>query len=190
MATSTFIPIETARLRIRPFEEADLATLHAYRNDAEIARYQGFRAVDREGLLRFILHMNRASPETVGDWLQWAVEDKATGLHFGDVGIHRQADEPLEAEITYTFAREAHGRGYATEAVEALLNHLFGVLGLHRVTALIYADNVRSIALVERLGFRKEGHFRRSARRGGVWVDDVLYAVLEDEWRDGNEAGA
>jgi RimJ/RimL family protein N-acetyltransferase len=178
-----FTPIETERLRIRRFEESDLATLHAYRNDPELARFQGWRETDRESLLLFIIDMNRADPETAGNWFQVAVELKATGSHIGDIGVHRQADEPLEAELGYTFARSAHGNGYATEAVRAVLGYLFGTLGLHRVTALIYADNGRSVALVERLGFRKEGHFRKSARRDGEWVDDVLYAMLDEEWK-------
>lgn len=182
MTSTPFTPIETERLVIRRFEERDLPTLYAYRNDQEVARYTGWRAYDQAGLLQFILEMNRATPDLVGDWFQWAVEAKSTGNHIGDIGIHRQADEPHEAEISYAFARSAQGQGYATEAVKALGGYLFGIVGLHRITALIYADNARSIALVERLGFRKEGHFYKSARRNGEWVDDVMYAILEEEW--------
>jgi RimJ/RimL family protein N-acetyltransferase len=159
-----------------------LPTLHAYRNDQEVARYTGWRSYDQAGLLQFIIEMNRAAPDRIGDWFQWAVEVKATQTHIGDIGIHRQADEPHEAEISYAFARSAHGQGYATEAVKGVVGYLFEFVRLHRITALIYADNARSIALVERLGFRKEAHFYKSARRDGDWVDDVLYAILEEEW--------
>jgi RimJ/RimL family protein N-acetyltransferase len=176
--------LETPRLLIRPFTMRDLETLHAYRNDHEVARYTGWRGYDEEALIRFIMEMNRATPDKVGDWFQWAVEVKATGTHIGDVGIHRQEDEPQEAEIAYAFARSAHGHGYATEAVKALVSYLFSTLRLHRITALIYADNLRSIALVERLSFRKEAHFHKSAWRGGQWVDDVMFAVLEEEWKN------
>jgi len=182
MTPSPFAVIETPRLLIRRFEERDLPTLHAYRNDHEVARYAGWHESDYEGLIQFILTMNRTTPNTIGDWFQWAVEVKATQTHIGDIGIHRQAEEPKEAEIAYTFARSAQGQGYATEAVHGVLGYLFTTLYLHRITALIYADNARSVALVERLGFRKEGHFRKAARRDGEWVDDVMYAMLEEEW--------
>lgn len=182
MTNTPFIPIETRRLVIRRFEERDLPTLHAYRNDVEVARYTGWRAYDQAGLLQFILEMNRVTPDLVGDWFQWAVEERSTGNHIGDIGIHRQTNEPDEAEISYAFARSAQGQGYATEAVKGVVGYLFNVVGLHRITALVYADNARSIALVERLGFRKEAHFYKSARRNGEWVDDVMYAILEEEW--------
>lgn len=179
---SRFTPIETPRLLIRRFEARDLPTLHAYRNDQEVARYTGWREYDLDTLMQFILTMNQATPDSVGDWFQLAVEVKATGTHIGDIGIHRQADEPHEAEIGYAFAQASQGQGYATEAVRAVVDFLFNHVGLHRITALIYADNPRSIALVERLGFRKEGHYTKAARRNGEWVDDVFYAILEAEW--------
>lgn len=177
--------LETPRLVIRPFTMRDLETLHDYRNDRDVARYTGWRDYDQMALMRFITEMSHATPDQIGDWYQWAVEVKATRTHIGDVGIHRQEDEPHEAEISYAFARSGQGQGYATEALNALLDYLFTMLRLHRVTALIYADNTRSIALVERLGFRKEAHFRKAARRGGAWVDDVMYAMLEEEWGNG-----
>lgn len=182
MTPSTSTLIETPRLLIRRFEEGDLTTLHEYRNDREVARYTGWRAYDHRELVQFILQMTHATPDLIGDWFQWAVEIKATRRHIGDIGIHRQVDEPHEAEISYAFARSAQRQGYATEAVKGFIGYLFDVVALHRITALIYADNARSIALVERLGFRKEAHFRKSARRHGEWVDDVMYAMLEEEW--------
>jgi RimJ/RimL family protein N-acetyltransferase len=182
MSDTPFAALETARLRIRRFTEADLPTLHAYRNDEEVARFQGWDGSDEGVLLQFILTMMNVSPDTVGDWVQLAVEEKATHTHIGDIGVHRLAEEPHEAEIAYTFARSAQGQGYAGEAVRGVLDFLFNEVKLHRITALIYADNPRSIALVERLGFRKEAHYRKSARRDREWVDDVLYAILEEEW--------
>jgi RimJ/RimL family protein N-acetyltransferase len=91
--------------------------------------------------------------------------------------------DPRQAEIGYSFARARQGQGYASEAVRALLGRAFGVLGLHRVIAYVVAPNLRSVALLERVGMRRDGHLRRSFALGGEWLDEYLYAILAEEWR-------
>ncbi len=68
------------------------------------------------------------------------------------------------------------------EAVRAVLDLAFHQLRLHRVSASVDADNLASLALLERLGLRREAHFRRSEWFKGAWVDDIVHAVLRDEW--------
>jgi ribosomal-protein-alanine N-acetyltransferase len=79
------------------------------------------------------------------------------------------------------------GQGYMTEGLRLVLREAFGPLGLHRVEANIQPDNERSIALVERLGFRREGFSPRYLKIGGRWRDHVRYAILAEEFaaRDG-----
>ena len=75
------------------------------------------------------------------------------------------------------------GHGYATEAVAELLRHSFEDLGVHRVVASCFADNVASWRLMERLGMRRESHTVRDAlHRSGEWLDSYGYALLADEW--------
>jgi len=76
------------------------------------------------------------------------------------------------------------GRGLMTEAVGRAVSFAFGDLGLHRLEANIQPDNLRSLALVQRLGFRREGYSPRYLRIGGVWRDHERWAVLADEWDD------
>ncbi|HEX4977620.1 MAG TPA: GNAT family protein, partial [Nocardioides sp.] len=76
------------------------------------------------------------------------------------------------------------GRGLATEAVEGLLRICFEHLGLRRVTAGCFADNVPSWRLMERVGMRRELHtLQESLHRDLGWVDGLGYALLADEWR-------
>jgi len=74
------------------------------------------------------------------------------------------------------------GKGYMTEGVRLVLGEAFGPIGLHRVEANVQPGNTRSIALVERLGFRLEGYSPRYLKIGGRWRDHHRYAILAEEF--------
>ncbi|HET9762393.1 MAG TPA: GNAT family N-acetyltransferase [Casimicrobiaceae bacterium] len=75
------------------------------------------------------------------------------------------------------------GAGYMTEGFALALDFAFGPLRLHRVEANVQPDNVRSLALVERLGFLREGYSQRYVKIGGRWRDHVRFAMLAEHWR-------
>ncbi len=79
------------------------------------------------------------------------------------------------------------GQGYGTEAAGLALAFAFDELNLHRVQATVFSTNERSIALFEKLGFRREGVFREFLHRDGERYDMVLYGLLEHEWRARSE---
>jgi aminoglycoside 6'-N-acetyltransferase len=81
-----------------------------------------------------------------------------------------------------TLATSARGRGYASEAVAWLLDYLFSERGKHRVTADCDVRNDEVVALLDRLGMRREAHHLQSAWWKGEWVDEYVYAILADEW--------
>jgi ribosomal-protein-alanine N-acetyltransferase len=83
----------------------------------------------------------------------------------------------------YAFVPYA-GLGYMTEGLTLVLRHAFGDLSLHRVEANVQPANTASLALVERVGFTREGLSPRYLRIGGVWRDHERWAALADEWRD------
>jgi len=76
------------------------------------------------------------------------------------------------------------GRGYGTEAAELGLSFAFDELNLYRVTATVFEYNERSIALIERLGFRREGVYRQFIQRDGTRYDMILYGLLQPEWEN------
>src|SRR5205085_7233095 len=122
-------------------------------------------------------------PGTPGAWFRFMLEETAAGALVGDCGLCVDADEPRQAEIGFTLAREHQGRGLATEAVRRLLDYAFGELGLHRVVGVTDARNHAAAALLRRTGFRREAHFIQNVWYKGAWGDEFLFAMLRNEWR-------
>lgn len=170
--------LTTERLVLRRFRPADAETLAAYRSDPAVARYQSWAAPYSLRKARYAVEsMAAADPDQPG-WFQYAVELTAERAHIGDVGVNLH-DNRMQAEIGYTVAPLRQGYGYATEALRAVLEHLFRVRGLHRVSAECDARNVASARLLERTGFRREGLLRQHTWIKGEWTDDLLYGLLE-----------
>ncbi|MCB1036338.1 MAG: GNAT family N-acetyltransferase, partial [Acidobacteria bacterium] len=89
-----------------------------------------------------------------------------------------------ELEVGYCLAREAWGKGIAKEAVGALLELAFTALGKHRVFGFVDTENPASAGVLKALGFRLEGHLRKDSKIHGQWRDSLLFALLEEEWRE------
>ena len=173
----------TGRLVLRGFEEPDLEAFLAYRNDPEVARYQSWSSFSREEAEAFLASQRAVERWTPGTWVQLALERREAPGLIGDCALKILAEDSRQAEIGFTLARDWQGRGYGTEAVAALLGHLFGSLGLHRVLAVTDAENAAAAALLERVGMRREGHLVENVWFKGVWGSEYLYAMLEREWR-------
>jgi len=173
--------ITTERLVLRRFRAADAPVLAAYRSDPEVARYQSWDAPF--SLLRAqtaVANFMASDPGRAG-WFQYAVERAEDRVLIGDVAVHLH-DNLKQAEIGFTLARAYQGQGYATEAVRAVLDRLFRVQGLHKVTGECDARNTASAALMERLGFTREGFLRQQTYIKGEWTDDLIYGLLAREW--------
>ena len=176
-------PLQTDRLLLRSFQERDLETFAAYRSDPEVARYQGWDVpYPLERAAMFIAEMREKQPGIPGEWFQIAIERKQEAGLIGDCVFRIQAHDARQAEIGFTLSRKYQRQGYATEAVTGLLNYLFEMLNLHRVTAICDAENHASARLLEGIGMRREGDFVENIWFKGAWGSEYLYAVLGKEW--------
>lgn len=182
-AAKRFQALTTARLRIRHFQQSDREAFVAMRQDAEVARYQGWSSLDLAAAQRFIDDMSAAEPGLPGEWFQFAIADRITDQFIGDCALHVKADDPRQAEIGFSLTRQAQGQGFATEAISALLDYLFMERLLARVVAICDVRNHGSYRLLERLGMRREGHMRHSYWNKGEWTDEYQYAMLREEWQ-------
>jgi RimJ/RimL family protein N-acetyltransferase len=182
MADQDFAQRLSPRLVLRRFKQGDLAEFCRYRADPEVARYQswdGFTEADGE---RFLSEQCSLHPGQPGTWFQFAIELRSTGELVGDCAWHCLKEDPGQAEIGFTLASAHRGRGYATEAVACLLDYLFVDLKLHRAVARIDTRNPPALAVVQRLGMRREGHFVESAWFKAEWTSEYVYAILHREW--------
>ncbi|MBE0669537.1 MAG: GNAT family N-acetyltransferase [Anaerolineales bacterium] len=176
--------LNAKRLVLRNFNDSDLDTFLAYRNDPEVARYQGWSLpYSREKGKQFILEMRDVHAPKQGQWLQLAVELKETGNLIGDVAFCIKDDDARQAVIGFTVASSYWRQGFATEALTTLLDYLFMDIDLHRITADCDTENMGSWKTLERLGFRREAHFVESLLIGKEYISEYYYGLLQREWR-------
>lgn len=176
-------PLITERLRIRGVREADSDALYEIRR--RVAAWQGRsdRTIDETRAM--YADMATREPGAVPGWHQYVIE--ADDRIVGDIGVNFGGPGERQAEIGYSLHPDHWGRGYATEALARLVAHLFADHGMHRLVAITGANNPRSCALLERLGFRREAHYVEAYFDPAVgrWVDDLGYALLAREWTAG-----
>jgi RimJ/RimL family protein N-acetyltransferase len=178
------LPIETERLWLRKYEDRDLADILEFSSEADfwLARNLDW-PVSEEGVKGYWEGQRELDPSTDPKWFNLVVELKAEGKVIGDVGIGViKSGEDRQGTVGWLLGRKYQGQGLATEAARALVTYGFEQLGLHRITARTGKDNKRSWYLMERLGMRREAHFRESHVVQGEWRDEFIYAVLADEW--------
>ena len=174
--------ITTERTILRPITSSDNENVFAYRSDSETNKFQGWIPKNIEEVNDLI----SKNPETINipdSWFQLVIIENATQELIGDIGLHFIDKENFQCEIGCTIRKENQGNGITTEVMRAIVNYLFNDLKKHRIVASIDPENINSIKLVERLGFRKEGHFKESLLIDGEWVDDLVYAILNYEWQ-------
>jgi RimJ/RimL family protein N-acetyltransferase len=178
-----FSPILTERLELRPLTPDDAECLFAYRSDPNVAKYQGWQPRTLIQTREFINKLSDVAPDTPGTWFQCALVHRASGELVGDCGLHFVKDDLKQCEIGITVSRSHQRNGYASEAVHAALEYLFVGLSKHRVFASIDPRNTSAIELFKRVGMRQEAHFVESLWLNEEWVDDLIFAMLDREWR-------
>lgn len=178
-----FPPLETERLRLRRSRPEDAETISAYRSIPEVRRYQGWERTDPQGVREQIEEMAARAPGEPGGWVQLSVEERESGRLVGDVGLSPAEGEPGVIKVGYTIAPEFQRRGYATEAVRALVDYAFDVLGADIVRAYASEENDPSIRVAEKVGMRL---VERIEHRYG---DEVWYGVRYELRREDRGTG-
>ena len=182
--------LATERLVLREFEAEDWRAVLAYQADPRYLRYYPWSERDESAVRQFVdrfVAQRREEPRRVFQLAITLPGERARLI--GNCGVRVNDPEQREGNIGYELDPAYWGHGYATEAARAVLSFGFERLGLHRIWAECVADNSASAHVLEKLGMRREGHFREHAYFKGRWWDSLVYAVLEHEWRGHAEGG-
>jgi RimJ/RimL family protein N-acetyltransferase len=127
----------------------------------------------REDAEEWITFVEQRNPQTY-----FALE--VHGGAVGGIGLTLKSDR-CSAEIGYWLGEAVWGRGIAAAAVQALTDYGFTAFGLTRIFAVPFANNLASMRVLEKGGYVREGVMRRSAIKEGVVLDQVLYAITDQD---------
>ena len=172
-------PLRTERLVLRPFELGDDAAFVDAWASEEWTSLLLSRPMNRAEVGAMV---RRRTEPGDGHFIGLAVVTH-DGTVVGDSILVLQGTGLSEGEIGWTILPQHAGKGYATEAANAVLELGFEHYGLRRIVANLDASNDRSAALCDRLGMRRESHKVGDFWSKGRWTDSYEYALLRDEWR-------
>ena len=190
---SAALPIETERLILRRYEDRDVGDIVEYSREADfwLARSLDW-TLTSESVRAYFEAQRDLQPEEFPQWMNLMMELRGDRKAVGCVGIGVTNKEQGQASIGWMLSCRYQRQGLATEAAQALLDFGFNSMGLHRIFARTGRANTRSWLLMERLGMRREAHFRQSDKVRDEWSDEFVYAILANEWkriREGEEPG-
>lgn len=188
--------LATERLLLRRLTTADLDHLCALDSDPAVMRYlNGGLPTPRAEIERSILPRLLSYYARYEGYGYWAAIEKASGEFLGWFALHpTDGGDAAEAALGYRLRRSVWGQGYATEGARALIRKGFAALGMQRVTATTYQDNLASRRVMEKVGMRLVRTYRPTPAdvvaadtfvpAGEVWDgDDVEYALAKAEWQ-------
>lgn len=173
--------IDANALQLRALRQDDADDMHAIYSDHKTMEYWGnaptkSMAETREQVLRDLRAVE------AGQAILWAIELKTSGKVIGKCTLWQYSESNQRAEVGYILNRDYWRRGLMTNALDAMINYAFSTLGLHRLEADTDDKNTASLALLENLGFRREGLFRERWYMNGAWQDSVMLGLLKQDW--------
>jgi RimJ/RimL family protein N-acetyltransferase len=178
--------LETERLQLRPITISDRWAFFEIFSDAEALEYWSREPIktmeESDRLLRKELDWAAS-----GSCMSWGIEvrgaeSRGAGGLIGKVVLFAVNEQNRRAEIGYILGRPYWRKGYMSEALTRVLAYAFDELHLHRIEADTDPNNQSSLALLQRLGFRREGLFRDRWWVNGKWHDSVMFGLLDREF--------
>lgn len=174
-------PLETEHLLLRKPRGKDAVDIFRYVSDPEVARYVLWDAHESLSETRFYLHglIRRARQGYPSSWVMTLRE---SGQVIGTIGYVWYSYDSRSAELGYSLSREYWNRGFATEALKAVIGESFRSLPLNRIEAQYDLRNPASGRVMEKSGLRQEGVLRDRLINKGEFVSVGLYAILRADW--------
>jgi RimJ/RimL family protein N-acetyltransferase len=187
MTRAEEFPIETERLVLRHLEVKDLDAVMSYFTVPDVQRYLDVRVHDRADVLNALAAMSAQRwLNRPGDAIFCGIERQDDKRLIGQISLRWTDATAAQAELRFIIAPDMRNRGYATEAVKAMVDAGFVQFHFHRVFARCAGQNRASARLLRGLGMRLEAHYREHALYEGEWDEELHFAVLDREWARGS----
>jgi ribosomal-protein-alanine N-acetyltransferase len=179
---SDFPTLETSRLILRPLVDDDIEFVFRHFSDPDVTKYlldnpPLAERSEAQELIDFYKAPTGTKPT------RWCVVSKRDDRAIGTCGYHNWSARNRRAEIGYDLSPDAWGQGFMSEALGAAIDYGFNHMNLNRIEALVYPENVRSVRLLERLGFQVDGVLRDYFFHDGKFYDHQLFSLLRREWK-------
>lgn len=177
-----FPTLETERLVLRQLVLADQNDLFRLRSDTRLMRYIA-RPLAKTVADAVLLIDDFAQASRNNERITWGIALKTAPHIIGTIGFVKILKEHERAEVGYLLHADHHGTGLMQEALRAVIDYGFRVMNLHSIEAVIDPENSASARILERTGFRQEGHFRENICFNGQFRDSVYYSLLASAHR-------
>ena len=172
-----FPALETERLVLRELIKEDAKGIFACFSNDEVTRFYGQETLkNMEEAEKFVDFFSKNYNEKRG--IRWGIERKGISGIIGTIGFNAWSPKHKRAEIGYEIHPEQWRKGYTSEAVSKVLSYGFDQMGLTRIGAVVFIENIASNKLLEKAGFQKEGVLRDYMYQGGKAYDTNVYSLL------------
>jgi RimJ/RimL family protein N-acetyltransferase len=170
--------LQGERVRLRALEADDAATMWRWYRDREFSVLDGnIYGTSLAAVEAFVRELGTPSYTDAS----FGIEDEHGAL-IGIVRLKRGAPEDRRADFGIAIAREHWNQGYGTDATRTVLRFAFGEMNLHRVALGVLDYNTRARRVYDKCGFIEEGRLRAARYRSGRWCDEILMAILAEDW--------
>ena len=174
------------RVHLTSLSQGDVSTIVRWEEDALFLRLSGAepaRPRTAWAIEEWLNQLDKSSTE-----MMFAIRLRSTNELIGLAGIDDILWSSRVGGIFVAFGNRTHwGQGYGSEALQLLLTYAFSELNLYRLQVTIFSYNTRSIAMVEKCGFKQEGVYRQFVQRDGQRYDMFLFGLLYPEWKQIND---
>jgi ribosomal-protein-alanine N-acetyltransferase len=173
--------LETDRLILREMTHDDKDALFLSFSDKDVTKYfsmNPFTSVEEAG--KIVERAQTLFEQEKG--IQWGIVMKGDTTLVGTCGYESWIKQSFRGELGYDLRQSHWGKGIMSEALQAVIAYGFKPMGLNRIEVTTRSDNMRSIKMLCRLGFCKEGRFREYTYWDGEFHDELFFSLLKKEW--------
>lgn len=169
--------LQTDRLHLRKMKLSDSPSLFKIWSDPDVTKFMNISCLTNDNQVKeMITLLDDLSQDRKA--IRYSIIEKESNEIIGSCGFNSLDFENAKTEIGYEIAKSFWGRGYASEAIDALLNYSFSCLEMNRIEAKVEPENANSIKLLQRLNFTFEGTLRQYERVDGEFNDLNIYSKL------------